>query len=398
MKVLHICTQDSGGAGLCCLRIHKSLLQQGIDSKVLVFFKNSNCQKVYQCDRIKCFLWKVINKISHLLRLNITDFNKIQNICLKRRSFYSSPCSFFDVSTNQLVQQADIIHLHWINNFIDYPSFFDKVDKPFVWTLHDENLFYGIAHYSKDLLQDHYLEQKYYKIKYASIRRIKKLGIVFLSKMMHDAFSNNVMIKGRSTTIINNSVDYNKFHPIKKEIARTKFSIPKDSLVFIFVAASINDKRKGLEILAETVRKMNIPNSLILAVGNVPDNFSLPNVLPVGPIYDSEQMSVAYSCADYFVMPSYQEAFAQTPLEAMACGIPVIVFPVSGTEELITEDNGIRTKGFTSNDLEKGINIALSHTYESEKIRKDVIKRFSPEITANKYIEFYKTILGDENY
>ena len=34
-----------------------------------------------------------------------------------------------------------IIHFHWINTFIDVPSFFKYNKKPVVWTLHDMNPF-----------------------------------------------------------------------------------------------------------------------------------------------------------------------------------------------------------------------------------------------------------------
>ena len=104
-------------------------------------------------------------------------------------------------------------------------------------------------------------------------------------------------------------------------------------------------------------------------------------------------MSIAYSCADYFVMPSMKEAFAQTPIESMACGVPAIVFPVSGTDELITPINGIRTKGFTSKDLEEAITMALSTQYSSKAIRDDMIYRFSPVVIAKKYISFYNNML-----
>jgi glycosyltransferase involved in cell wall biosynthesis len=96
-------------------------------------------------------------------------------------------------------------------------------------------------------------------------------------------------------------------------------------------------------------------------------------------------------------MPSMKEAFAQTPIESMACGVPAIVFPVSGTDELITPINGIRTKGFTSKDLEEAIRQAMATHYDGDIIRQDMINRFSPEIIANKYIEFYKRMLCSIN-
>ena len=61
----------------------------------------------------------------------------------------SLPTSIFDVSKSNLVKEADIIHLHWVGDFVDLPSLSKKVNKPIVWTLHDENLFCGIRHYEE---------------------------------------------------------------------------------------------------------------------------------------------------------------------------------------------------------------------------------------------------------
>lgn len=81
-------------------------------------------------------------------------------------------------------------------------------------------------------------------------------------------------------------------------------------------------------------------------------------------------------------MPSYKEHFAQAPLEAMACGTPVIAFPCSGTEELITPQNGIRCTDFTLEALEEGIRKALQTEYNSDEIRQDMLNRYAPEKIA----------------
>lgn len=197
-----------------------------------------------------------------------------------------------------------------------------------MWTLHDENLFCGIRHYEKPAL-DSPLESKYYDIKLRSIKRINNLGIVFLSNMMYESFHNREMAKGRQMTTINNSVDYEAFRPLNKQQTRHLLGINKESIVFVFVAAWINEKRKGLDLLSETLQRMNIPNAVIQAVGNNKEEIKRKNVISIGAKYSSKELCAAYSCGDYFVMPSKKEAFAQTPLEAMACGLPVIVFPLA---------------------------------------------------------------------
>ena len=392
MKVLHICSSDFGGAGLCCLRINDALKKAGIESNVLVLIRKSGRDDVHDLGYYRWFFWRLLNKCIRLLGLSLNDFNRIRKLIKQLHIALSLPTSIFDVSKSNLVKEADIIHLHWVGDFVDLPSFSKKVNKPIVWTLHDENLFCGIRHYEEPALNSP-LESKYYEIKLKSIKRINNLGIVFLSNMMYESFYNREMVKGRQMTIINNSVDYEAFKPLDKQQTRHLLGINNESIVFVFVAASINDKRKGLDLLSETLQRMNIPDAVILAVGDNKDGIKRKNVISIGAKNSSDELCAAYSCGDFFVMPSKKEAFAQTPLEAMACGLPVVAFPVSGTEELINDNNGVTCDGFTSESLEKGLRTAMNRNYSSEYIRQYIIENFSPEVMAEKYKKFYGEII-----
>lgn len=396
LKVLHICTSDNGGAGLCCVRIHKALLEQGINSRVLFLRKTrTNDFGVYESKKYKLVFtfWRIFNRLLRIIHLDITDYNKVISLSKKINIACNIPTSIIDVTNHPLVKWADIIHLHWIDNFVDYPSFFEKIDKPIVWTQHDEGLFSGVYRFSDGKEFNSPLEDRFYPIKYKAVHNAKQLGIVFLSKMMYDRFHDDKMISGRKSTIINNPVDCKSFSPVDKKVARNKMNIPEDALVFSFVAYNIMDPRKGLVDLSKTIKRMKLKNAWIMAVGGTDGYKNLPYVHPVGRLNGPEDLSTAYSCADFFVMPSKKEAFAQTPIESMACGIPAIVYPFSGTDELITPINGIRTKGFTPKDLEEAITKALSTQYSSKAIRDDMTYRFSPEVIAKKYICFYNNML-----
>ena len=46
MKVIHLSTSDSGGAGRAALRIHKSLIEIGVNSEMWVDISKSNEKKI----------------------------------------------------------------------------------------------------------------------------------------------------------------------------------------------------------------------------------------------------------------------------------------------------------------------------------------------------------------
>ena len=392
MKVLHICTTDGGGAGLCALRIHEAMLKQGIDSKVLVLIKKNDRNDVIRFCYLRRLLWRSINRMLRILHLGITDYNYVINLNIKTGQCFTLPDTIYDVLRHPLVKKADVIHLQWVNGFIDYGSFFKKVKKPIIWTQHDENLFLGIAHYQRDRHIGGEKETLYYHKKKQYIGQATSLGIVFLSKMMYEQYHDHEMIQGKKTVIINNSVDHTLFRPTDRSKARRHYGLNDDDIVFAFVAERIEDTRKGLLVLVETVVKLANPKIKILAVGKRTTDDDYPQTVATGPVYDTECLSAIYSCADYFAMPSLQEAFAQTPLEAMACGTPAIVFPVSGTEELINEVNGVRCDGFTALDLENGIRRAMEMQFDRKAIRNDVIERYSPDKITRQYLKFYSEI------
>lgn len=399
LSIVHLCVTDEGGAGLCCRRIHQTMKDMGMNSHVLTMLKFSDDPDVERIHwGVKWFLYRALNKVLLYLRLPITDRVKIRMMEKKVGEPISMPTSVFkDLHKHPLIQQADIIHLHSVTGFIDYPSFFQKVNKPIVWTLHDENLFNGLAHFSRTAVPNKKIDKKYYNLKLSALRTAKNLGIVFLSEMMYEKYHNHDMIKNNLSTIINNPINTNIFKPKDKSIARKAFNIADDSLVFIFVAASISDPWKGLTTLSKVFETMDIHNAMILAVGKKNDKYKYPPYIKaIGPIYDTEKLSMAYSAADFFISSSTQEAFAQTPIEAMACGTPAILTPVSGTSELINEQNGVKCEGFSPEKIKKGIIKALSHKYDSDIIRKDIIDRFSTLRIAEKYLTFYKAMINSK--
>lgn len=406
MRVLHIATMDHGGAGIATWRIHKAMHRQGVDSQMLVRFKSSNDDTITAAEpNIGLFRPSSIlpiRKTEKILRrrgrcLTQVERYERQLIVLDRiyGAAYTLPVSNFDLSQHPLVQQADILHLHWVENFIDYPTFFDRVKKPIVWTFHDENIAYGGFHYSDEAvrLKEPFaaMEDVFVKIKKDALADGRhNIHMVALSGMMDQFYRQHSLFPSYPVEIIHNGFEPEQFAILDRSFCREALNIPQDRTVISFCATDINDTHKGLKLLLQSVASINGNyDILLLCIGNgVLPTCDFP-VIGTGPISNSRLLSIAYSTSDLFVLPSLQEAFAQTPLEAMACGCPVVAFPCSGTEELINNQNGIRCADFSIDSLTTGINNALSHIYNRQAIRDDVVNRFNIDHIAHQYINLY---------
>ena len=141
MKILHVSFSDHfGGANISAYRIHESLKQNNIDSKILVLdrsYKNKNNKNVILYKPEKIFFYRIRNYIAKILNY------LIRNNCQNSFNFFNSGLANF---INNM--DVDIINLHWINNEMISIKEIAEIKKPIVWTLHDMWAFCGTEHYT----------------------------------------------------------------------------------------------------------------------------------------------------------------------------------------------------------------------------------------------------------
>lgn len=405
MRVLHIATMDHGGAGIAAQRIHKAMLRQGVDSRMLVRFKSSDDDTItaaqpnmglYQPSSLS-----VVRKAEQILRrrgrclTQVERYERQLNV-LDRvyGAAYTLPVSNFDLSQHPLVQQADILHLHWVENFIDYQTFFDRINKHIVWTFHDENIAYGGFHYSDEAvrLKEPFaaMEKDFVRIKKDALADGRQnIHMVALSRMMEQFYRQHSLFPSYPIDIIHNGLEPEQFAILDRSFCREALRLPIDSKVICFCASDINDSHKGLDILTKALDSLHRSDITLLCVGKG----ALPQcdypVVGTGPLANPRLLSIAYSASDLFVLASSQESFSQTSIESMACGCPVVAFPCGIIDELITPDNGICCPNYTIESLAECISTAMDLTYKRQAIRDDVVKRFNIDRIAKQYIDLY---------
>lgn len=406
MKVVHINKLPNGGAALCAIRISKALQKKGIESHLLLMQGDVSeevtiSQKDYLYRTQSNVFMRLLMKMVKVVVRPRFEYYKYKRHCAEKKggAFFTSPVTEFrSLIHHPLIEAADVVHLHWIADFVDFPSFFKSVKKPIVWTIHDENPGLGGFHYMTAMesanTQYWELEQQFVKIKEKAINGKNKPYLVAISSKMRDFFKNNEILKECPIKLIHNGVDGNVFRMLDQNECRRVLNIPSDKKVFLFSSFAIEDKRKGLVLLIEALESMHDDRIMLICLGGYKE---VPKadieIRCVGLVDDRELLSQYYSASDYFALPSFQEAFAQTPLEAMSCGTAVVAFPCSGVPDLLNEGNGVICKDFTVEALTHGVKEAMRKDFHRNEIREDVLSRFSYEKIASQYIDLYQELL-----
>jgi glycosyltransferase involved in cell wall biosynthesis len=116
----------------------------------------------------------------------------------------------------------------------------------------------------------------------------------------------------------------------------------------------------------------------------------------LGHVYDTDKLVNLYNGAELFVFPSFYEGWASPPLEAMACGTPVITSNCSSLPETVGK-GAIQIDPNDTNALANEMERVLSDkTMQLELIKKgfDHVSKHTWEIAAEKLIKVFEDILA----
>ena len=139
-----------------------------------------------------------------------------------------------------------------------------------------------------------------------------------------------------AVTIMYNGVDVQRFRPVADEslrrAQRAAWQVDDDAVVLLFVAHNL--RLKNLALLCRVLATRTPETVRLVIVGRKRPAFSSPLLHYAGV---SDTMELCYQAADVLVHPSFFDAGANVVLEAMSCGLPVIVSDRCGTDELVND-------------------------------------------------------------
>ncbi len=112
-------------------------------------------------------------------------------------------------------------------------------------------------------------------------------------------------LKSAEVSVIPYGLDTETFAPRDRAFSRDLLGIPRDAKTLLFVAMSSDMRRKGFAVLAEVVRRLSSENVFLISVGGGNPQVD-PRVrhLHLGNVENDRLLSLVYSAADVFVIPS----------------------------------------------------------------------------------------------
>ena len=182
-----------------------------------------------------------------------------------------------------------------------------------------------------------------------------------------------------------------ELNPNKKTILYIGNTRPYKNLPRLLEAFGLLQKRKpeNYQLIIAGGEKRNLP---LLKRITIDLNIE-KEVVFTGNLTDIEVVALM-NAADVFVFPSLEEGFGLPPLEAMACGTPVVTSNVSSLPEVV----GDAALLVDPENVEE-IASAIEKVLTDEKMREELIrkgfervKRFSWERTARDTLEIYKCV------
>jgi glycosyltransferase involved in cell wall biosynthesis len=415
VKVLHFSAHNgSTGGGIAAGRIHRGLLARGIQSRFCVAHPSTTLDQSFRPPRP--FSLKIAQKV----------FRPIDDFIIRKSSFkYDADIStgFLGYNIAQIVHQEkpDVVHLHWLAENAFRISSLRGVNPPVVWRLNDMWAFCPLEQYQSDYRKyagrspflnaglGKFLRPEFWSWtnKRLSYRKIREMVIACPSHWIAAEASRSMLFSDREIVIVPTGCDTSAFTIKDRSICRRVLGLPDGAPVILVGADSLAIPRKGMDLfvraLAEVCQRnrcLTYGRPVLLSFGNdqveIGQLKGLVEPIDFGRINNPRLLSSVYGASDVFVAPSRMENLANTVLESLACGTPVVAFSIGGMPDMIEhKKTGFLASPFDSAGLAEGIDWAISQRKSADvraQARNKILREFSLDQEIDRYVALYEQL------
>ncbi len=368
---------------------------------------DTRAAKWYRGTGIGTYTYQLINSINDVDSMNkyilFSSEDSILNLSLKNNfklnniAQENKTCFWDEVRIPNIIQGENIELYHVPQNGVGLP-----MDKkcPFIITLHD----------IIPLKKPDTVSERYLKVFNEDLPKLIPLcdGIITVSNHSKNDIKNAFNYPEEKIFVTYLAAE-KIYRPLSKDLCKSliskKYSIDDDFILYIGGFSPRKNIMSLIEAYSMLPQKVIATTSLVIAGSKgisfekykkrteelkIENKVIFPGFIPL------EDLPSFYNAAKVFVYPSFYEGFGLPPIEAMACGTPVIASNVTSIPE-ICENSCLLINPYDVIELKKAmINILSDNNLSNELIKKGFEKAssFNWNRTAINTIDAYNKVLG----
>lgn len=339
MRIAHIAFmyggKNAGGACIAATRLHKALLSHGVDSHYL-------CWEASEAGENVCVLPQGLKRKVYYYLTRLSHYG--MGYSPVRRPVPLNWVPLFGLEDALGRIQPDVVHVQWINEDVVSFEQLARLRYPTVMSMHDLFMLNAIdpyagrdrrfvEGYAKE--NSNFLERWLFARKHKAVAALQPL-FIGPSKWICDECRQSIVGRGLTAVCVPNIIDSAFFEK------GGRASRSKNTFTILFGAnggrrnplKGFAELEKALSFLPEDVRR----KSELLILGENGEDVLTAGMRTrfLGEFTGSYELAKVYACAELSVVPSKEDNAPQTKFEALARGLPVVVFQRTGCAEGIS--------------------------------------------------------------
>lgn len=346
LRVALFSTTLEAGAGAAAARMQGSLQQAGVDARLYHLDGVSTGAGVERLETANELLWRDAQPGRDALVAG-------------NAAFTIDPDGVDEDTLRRVVRDVDVVVLQWTARFLSIENigFLLTLGKPVVFTLRDMqhltggcHFFNGCGNWRSDCLPCPQFRPAENHLPHAQFMHKRALWnpanayCHVLSRGGRDLAARSPLFRDAPVIQIGNPLDMETFRLEDRAEARRRLNLPVDGPI-VGVIPSYDARSKGLEDFAaiwKYFRKREDGRAARLAVaGKASDALAeAEGAVALGYLSDPDLLRAFYNACDAVVVPSREETFSNTTLEALGCGTAVLGFDTGAIAELTAEGRG----------------------------------------------------------
>jgi glycosyltransferase involved in cell wall biosynthesis len=388
VKILHLSTSSTGGAGRAAFRMSAALVAYNQESRIMYLGRQLTNSQVGAHPITRGPLKKSMSSALTVLQSNV----------IQSGTDPVTPFSLNAVSLKKILNlNPDVVHIHNFYNLLSFPSIILLASKAkVVITLHDQRIFTAGCHYSHTCFG--------YRSNCGSCPQMQlpfqSLASRLFEKNMHDlrldhealtlvSPSEWLLSKARENVAFSRLPGYVIRNPIPTYISDAITPQQNSQLRIGFCSDKLNNPLKGLTVLLNAVSKLKREYVLRL-IGSTLGDLKIPSGINYELISPTTDVGLTSELAnlDVLVVPSLEDNSPNVIGEALMCGTKVVGSDIGGIGELMRQTRMDSFQPTNPNELTR-ILMGFQTNYSRSDVIDSARGTFSYQVIAPQIMDVY---------